>query len=353
MEFSKVSSAQGKLSIKKMGALIRLIALTYRARFQKGIRLLYFSPGGPTLSAVMRDCTYLLAVRPIMRGVMLVFHSSGVAEYIQEMPPLIGIVLRLALWRVQLAVQLSAAAPPDAALIQSRETRIIPNSVPDEAGAWFPRIPGDALRILYVGLLTKGKGVRDLLLAGRDLSKRGIRFRITLVGSFCSVGEEVELRELASSLPTGSVEFPGPLSGEAKRSIFRSNDVFCFPSFWHTETFPLVLLEALAFGMPIVASRWRGIPDLLGQDGDCGTLVDAHSVAQISLALTRLAEDAEFRDRQSRQARRRYEERFRLDRFFALYDSAFSSLVRRCHPKSAQLHEPAALSEGVREARSM
>jgi glycosyltransferase involved in cell wall biosynthesis len=327
MLFSKDSSSQGKLSLRKIGALVKLVFRTYRARFQRGIRFLYFSPGGPTPSAVMRDCIYLLAVRPIMRGEMLVFHSSGVAEYIHKMPLLVRAVLRSGFSRAQLAVQLSANSPPDGMLIDAHETRIISNSVPDEAGAWFRRTPSDVLRILYVGLITSGKGVRDLLLAGRDLSDNGIGFALKLVGSFRSLREEHELREIAAGLPAGSVEFLGPLSGEAKRSIFRSNDVFCFPSFWHTETFPLVLLEALSFGMPIVASRWRGIPDLLGQDGGCGTLVDLHSIRQISLALGRLAVDREFRERQSRQARQRYEERFRLDRFFASYDSAFSALV--------------------------
>ena len=329
MLFSKDSSAQGKISLHKVIALLDLVVRTYSARFKKGIRFLYFSPGGPTPSAVIRDCIYLLAVRPIMRGVMLVFHSSGVAEYIQQMPLPVRVVLRSGFSRAQLAVQLSANAPPDGVLTLAHETRIISNSVLDEAGAWFCRKPSDVLRILYVGLVTRGKGIEDMLLAGRDLSENGIRFALTLVGSFCSLLEEQEIREVAASLPVGSVEFLGPLSGEAKRSVFRANDVFCFPSLWHTETFPLVLLEALSFGMPIVASRWRGIPDLLGQDGSCGTLVDVHSIRQISLALGRLALDPEFRERQSRRARLRYEERFRVEEFFASYDSAFSSLVGR------------------------
>jgi glycosyltransferase involved in cell wall biosynthesis len=343
MLFSKDSSAQGKISLQKIAALVKLVVRTYHARIRRGVRFLYFSPGGPTPSAVIRDCIYLLAVRPIMCAEMLVFHSSGVAEYIERMPPLIRAVLRSGFSRAQLAVQLSANAPPDGLLMHAHATRIISNSVPDEAGAWFRRMPSDVLRILYVGLITRGKGIQDLLLAARDLSENGIKFALTLVGSFRSLREEQELREIAASLPDGSVEFLGPLSGEAKRSVFRANDVFCFPSFWHAETFPLVLLEALSFGMPIVASRWRGIPDLLGQDNSCGTLVDVHSIRQISLALRCLAADSEFRDRQSRQARLRYEERFRVDRFFASYDSAFSALVESPNRTSHHSHKCSSL----------
>ncbi len=138
MLFSKQSALQGKISTAKVVSLLLLIANTYRARFKKGIVFLYFSPGGPSLSAVLRDGIYLLTVRPIMRGTMLVYHSSGVAEYLEKLPAVIRPLIRRAFSRVQLAIQLSATTPPDGPALLARETRIIPNAVPDDAGSWFP-----------------------------------------------------------------------------------------------------------------------------------------------------------------------------------------------------------------------
>ncbi len=159
-----------------------------------------------------------------------------------------------------------------------------------------------------------------------------------LAGSFISDEEERELREASRGLPPGTVKFVGPLSGEAKREAFRSSDVFCFPSFWYTETFPLVLLEALCFGMPIVASRWRGIPDMLGMDEDCGTLVDIHAVDQIADALERLALDRVLRETQSRNARLRYEQHFGVLPFFAAYDAALSAFVKQSEQGTTKGH---------------
>jgi glycosyltransferase involved in cell wall biosynthesis len=328
MSFSKESRNQGRVSVAKVVRLFQLIWSSYVARFRKGISFLYFSPGGPSFSAVARDAAYLLAVRPVMRSTMLVFHSSGVADYIGQLPPVVRSIVQYAFSGVRLAIQLSMSSPPDGPVLQAIETRIIPNAVPDHAGSWFPRITSPKLRILYMGVVTTGKGVVDLLLAAQRLSEKGITFKLTFVGSFISKEEENHFREMSRQLPSGTVEFAGPLTGRAKEEAFRTNDVFCFPSFWYTETFPLVLLEALSYGMPTVASRWRGIPDLLGIDGDCGALVDVHSIDQIVTSLEKLASNPELRIKQSRNARLRYEQRFRVVPFMRAYDAALSSLIR-------------------------
>jgi len=328
MLFSKQSTDQGKLSVGKFVVLFRLILSTFKRRFVDGVRHLYFSPGGPSLSAIVRDGLYLLMVRPFMSKTMFVYHSSGVADYIERTPGLIRPVVRHAFAGVELAIQLSENTPPDGVALGAEETRVIPNAVPDGAGPWFARVPKQHLKILYMGLVTEGKGVGDLLLAAQDLSARGIDCEVQIVGAFRSDDEERELRGLAERLPAGAVTFSGALAGEAKHEAFRSSDVFCFPSFWHTETFPLVLLEALSYGLPIVATYWRGIPDLIGTDGSCGTLVNVHATAQIATVLEELALNPTLRQSQSKAARSRYERYFCMEPFFAAYDAAFSSLVR-------------------------
>jgi glycosyltransferase involved in cell wall biosynthesis len=327
MLFSKESADQGNIALSKVFSLIGLIWKTYKARFFEDIRYLYFSPGGPSFSAIYRDALYLLAARPIMRGTMLVYHSSGVAEYIKNLPALTRPIVCHAFTHVELAIQLSKSAPPDGPDLQAKRVIFIANAVPDEAGGWFPRAQSDTLKILYMGVVTVGKGVLDLLTACRTLADKKIAFHLILAGSFASVDEEALLRRSADELPSGSVAFAGPLTGHSKTEVFRSADVFCFPSFWHTETFPLVLLEALCFGLPVVSSRWRGIPDLLGTTQECGTLVDVHAIDQISSALETLAKAPAFREMQSRNARSRYESLFTVGPFSHAYDSAFNSLV--------------------------
>jgi glycosyltransferase involved in cell wall biosynthesis len=347
MHFSRSSADQGSISFQKIWSLVCLIAKTYRARLFGGVAFLYFSPGGPSFSAVFRDAIYLYSVRAIMRRTMLVYHSSGVAQYVENSNTLLRPLLRRAFLGVEIAVQLSPSSPPDGHALRAKEVITIPNAVRDDAGGWFPRKRDSVLRILFMGIVTAEKGVKDLLEACHILAEKQIRFQLTIAGSFASSSEEKQLRSQAEGLPAGTVSFVGALTGTVKLEALRSANVFCFPSFWHKETFPLVLLEALSFGLPVVASRWRGIPDLVGDEQECGLLVDVHAIDQISAALEALALDPDRRQKLSEGARLRYERFFTIRPFLAAYNAAFSKLVQGRTEPPQQVSAKAVLNEST------
>ena len=62
------------------------------------------------------------------------------------------------------------------------------------------------------------------------------------------------------------VTYAGFVFGPAKQRILTESDCFCFPTYYYAESFGLVLVEAMAFGLPVITTRWRSIPELLPQD---------------------------------------------------------------------------------------
>ena len=60
------------------------------------------------------------------------------------------------------------------------------------------------------------------------------------------------------------VRFHGVLDGDAKWRMFAETDALCLPTHYESETFPTVLLEAMSMSLPVVATRWRGIPEMAG-----------------------------------------------------------------------------------------
>jgi glycosyltransferase involved in cell wall biosynthesis len=106
---------------------------------------------------------------------------------------------------------------------------------------------------------------------------------------------------------TGLCEFPGVYTRiEEKGSFMQSLDVFVLPSL--TEGTPNGIIEAMAYGLPVISTTVGGIPDLVSDE--TGILVAPDNVEALAQAMARLAGDAHLRERMGRAARQRYEKLF-------------------------------------------
>ena len=131
---------------------------------------------------------------------------------------------------------------------------------------------------LAVGRLSVEKGFDVLVRAAATVPK--IRIRIAGIGP-----EEGRLRSLATSLGATNVEFLGFVHRDRDRDLWCRARVVLTPSVWY-ENAPLAVLEAMAFGLPILASDIGGLPELVTHE-DNGLLVAAHDVSAWAQALER------------------------------------------------------------------
>lgn len=143
---------------------------------------------------------------------------------------------------------------------------------------------GPRLRVLFVGRLAVEKGLSSLLDA------------CALVGDACEL-DVVGAGPLGATLRTRATErirFPGPCPREELAAVYRSHDVLCLPAI--SETFGLVIAEALLCGVPVIATRVGGIGDLV-EDGTNGLLVAPNDPRALAAAIARLAQDEPLRAR--------------------------------------------------------
>ena len=166
---------------------------------------------------------------------------------------------------------------------------------------------GRPLRILNVGRLVSVKGQALLLEAAALLAQRGLDYCLTIVGDG-PLGNA--LRERTRELGIeGSVEFTGSVGQDDIATLYRDADLFCLPSL--REGVPVVLMEAMASGVPVIASRIMGIPELV-EDGVTGLLVPPGRADALADAIMRLAGDRELCDRLARAARGRISSDYEL-----------------------------------------
>jgi glycosyltransferase involved in cell wall biosynthesis len=100
------------------------------------------------------------------------------------------------------------------------------------------------------------------------------------------------------------VQFAGPLTGEALEQVYAAADLLVLPS--HSETYGMVVTEALARGIPVLATEVGGVPEALGAGPLPGLLVPAHQPAQLADALRSWLGEGDLRARlRDRAAERR------------------------------------------------
>ncbi len=168
-----------------------------------------------------------------------------------------------------------------------------------------PRKQNGVPKILCVGRLTPAKGQHLLLEACALIKRSGRPFHLTLVGD----GEDRKsLENLAAALGLSPmVTFAGALGQDEVMGHYREADLFVLPSF--AEGIPVVLMEAMALGIPVVATRITGIPELI-EDGRDGLLATPGSLGELADRLHLLLEDKELGVELGRAAVNKVRERY-------------------------------------------
>lgn len=157
--------------------------------------------------------------------------------------------------------------------------------------------------VLFVGKLTPAKGVGYLLRAAKKVVEQRPDVKFVLVGPTSFLGEgRNPWKELQRSLGLEeNVIFTGGLHFNELLEAYASADIFVLPSL--KEAFSTVVLEAMAFGLPVVATKIPGIMEAVAEEN--GILVEKGEVDQLAEAILSLAENDRERKRKGANSRRR------------------------------------------------
>jgi len=302
-------------------------------RFRYGVTNFYYIPAPGKRSALYRDWLVMLLCRPFFKTMILHWHAAGLAKWLETTVQMRTRALTYQfLKKVDLSVVLSNYNRADAEKLFPQRVRVVGNGLPDPcpdfAQTVLPRhrarfaarqklLAGQTLttshlastdgdpsqfNVLFLAHCTRGKGLFDTLdgvaLANTQLASNGspIRMHLTVAGEFIDLSEQIEFRQriqrpdLRSASGQPCVTYLGFVTGESKRRAFAMSDCFCFPTYYYAESFGLVVLEAMAFGLPVIVSRWRSIPELMVPDFP--GLIPPRDPKQIAATLIRMMTSA-------------------------------------------------------------
>jgi glycosyltransferase involved in cell wall biosynthesis len=281
------NEAGGRLRVGTLGSQLVLLArfLPWARRTPAVIHCMV----SPTLTGLSRDVLYLAVLASF--GRRTVAHVHIVRPTVRWWRLTMRLVGRLATEVVALGT--AAQATLDEIGVTSH---VIPNAIPFPPAAVLAREetgdPGP-FRLLFVGTFGERKGCHELLEAMARLRDEGLDCRLDIVGREEYAGEEERLRNDVETYHLGGiVSFIGQRAPEELAPLYSGSDAFCLPS--RLEGLPLALIEAMAYGLPVVATPVGCVEDIVihGQTGLMARVGDPTSLFE---QLSRLIRDADFR----------------------------------------------------------
>ncbi len=218
--------------------------------------------------------------------------------------------------------------------------QIVPNGIDVER--FERRMPRPAAlaegrrHVLFVGRLEPRKGVAHLIAAMKEVQDRRPGARLTIAGDG---PERSALERLARSMAIDAV-FLGDVGDADLPALYQWSDVACSPAIGG-ESFGIVLLEALAAGTPVIATRIEGYEYVVG-GAECGALVPPGDVDALAVAIAHLLADDEARHTASRQGvelAREYDWRVIARRLETIYQAVRDSRRDPARPGTTS-HRP-------------
>ena len=335
MAFSDSIGDVGRFRLGKIFHLLSVIVRIAYSRIVHRTSILYYPPAGPNRVPLYRDLAILLCTRWMFPRTVFHLHASGMADMYPRLSA--GIQFSISLGVVSPRRRDPHYARPfrrcpvvasSAQLCGSQRDRRRLSGVRqlDRRSASVSRTSPSNRHLCKFCLLAhlrESKGVSILIEACGMLAARSVPFELSLVGEFHLKDFEEQIRRRIAELGLAQrIHFLGVLQGAAKAAAFARANVLCLPTHYESETFPTVLLEAMSFALPVVATRWRGIPDIV-DPGTNGFLVDIRDASAIAHRLEELHVDPRLRHRLGQAGREKFLREFTAARHLERMEQVF------------------------------
>jgi glycosyltransferase involved in cell wall biosynthesis len=299
IEYFSIGSGKGATTLlSSLARFVRDYAGFFSVLRSRDFSLVHLNPS-LGYKAVIRDGIFLLIAKLLRKKVVVFIHGwndtceATIRGYFLTL-------FRLAYFRADAIVVLAAAFQNSlremgfkGRLLTETTTldiEMLEHAATIAATRISRPVAGWKLNILFLARIERGKGIYEALEAFRLLRERHADIEMTVVGT----GAELEnAQKHAAAQGIGNVVFTGFRSGAGLRECYTAADIYLFPT-QHGEGFPISIIEAMAYGLPVLTRPVGGIPDFF-ENGKMGFLTDSTEPREFAVLLERLVTDPELR----------------------------------------------------------
>lgn len=310
---------------------IKVILVTYFSLIKS---LLAFKPDlvyfqiSPFGLAFFRDCTYSFIIKLFNIQVIYHIHGKGIQKYIGKSK--IKFMIYKWVFKNNYIICLAESLLYDVEDIYNNRPYVINNAIPINLSVIDSQIVTNKINILFFSNLMRSKGIYDFLDSIVYYNKyyNNSIINVVIAGHEADISKETIENEIKKRNLSNKTIYIGAKYDKEKLQVFLDSHIFVFPTFHYNEAFPLVLIEAMQAGLPVIATREGAIPEII-DDGITGYLVDKHRPDQIAGKLELLIKNPELRINMGEAARKKFLEKYTLDIFEKNMLNVFNDVIAK------------------------
>lgn len=268
----------GKISLRKIGFLFSNLITIIKTVIREKPDLCYLTPSAWDFG-FYRDWFTIEILKLIGCNIIVHFHNKGIKSFEKKW---YNKLLYKSFFRNIKAIFLAENLINEFRnYLKPQYTFICPNGIkPTLNGPYIRKHTHSPYRFLFLSNMMLEKGVYILLEACSVIKGKGFNFTCDFIGKWSDITEEAFNYKVNELNLNDSVTAYGAKYGDAKKHFFENADALVFPTYYHGETFGLVLLEAMEYALPCISTKEGGIPSVL-KNRETGWIIPPQNISEL------------------------------------------------------------------------
>lgn len=266
------------------------------------IKALYVTPSRTTFGFI-RDFIVFLPLFFVSKKRIAHWHGADISSFLERSPSVISALYRWIYNQFEIHIVLTESMAEQLKYFRVKSLKVIPNFCSVQSVAAKKQNTESRIQLLFLSNLMLEKGIADFLdviqrLA--DTNRYNQHIEIHIAGAFADFDKNAFYNRIDSIETCLPIYYHGIVKGLSKQKLLEDSDVLIFPSYYRTEAYPLVVIEAMATGNCVLAYRHNYMENIL--PSNCGILVNKRDRASLFENLVNLLENKNLLHRYQKAA---------------------------------------------------
>lgn len=300
----------GKGGLRKLCDFIKQLA-HIRSEVKK-LRpdLCYVTPNAKGV-AFYKDFVVVMMLKALGQKVVVHYHNKGVAN--RQDKALDNFLYKRFFKNLKVILLADELYPDVCKYVKKEDVYICPNGIPMQKKR-SAKMAHEGFNILFLSNMMVAKGVWDLVDACKILKEKGRNLNCHFVGKWSDISEKNFTDRVKEYDLTDIVYAHGAKYGDEKTHFYEISDCFIFPTYYHNECFPLVLLEAMEQGIACISTDEGGIKGIIDENVT-GFVINKNSPKQLAEKIEYLMDNPKICEDMGKAGRIKFEKEFTIERF--------------------------------------